>query len=91
MPRRRDRLRRAVRLADLLPAAAHAARPQAAFDAKTLPELLQTSGAAAPVQALWCRSPDRSCSLRGAKPGGRTHISWVGNRGQRHSDEALVA
>ena len=58
---RRDSLRHAAKVAGLLaaagllpalvPGAARAERPQSAFDAKTLPEVLKALGASAPVQS----------------------------------------
>ena len=57
MPTRRDSLQHAALVASLLatsgllPRLAHADRPQSAFDAKTLPEVLKALGAAAPVES----------------------------------------
>lgn len=57
MPTRRESLRHAAVVASLLataglwPGLARAERPQPAFDAKTLPEVLKALGAAAPVES----------------------------------------
>jgi sulfur-oxidizing protein SoxY len=66
MPTRRHSLRHAAVVAGLLagagllPGLARADRPQTAFDAKTLPEVLKALGAAAPVQskAVTITGPD---------------------------------
>jgi len=66
MPNRRQSLQHAAIVASLLATSgllvrpAHATRPQSAFDAKTLPDVLKALGAAAPVesQAVSIVGPD---------------------------------